>query len=663
VRQHRPGVRSDEGRSSAASRRRERKVGSGRILELPDEAYRPVRERVRLTEGGWRGPSPEFGGQIVEDWLDGHRVYPEPPRPTRYVRRLRRLPARISPPVWLFVLLACAQAGAARVDLWPASDRSGLSVADQTLLLASACAATLLPAGILIWRPDAWRSARLVLAGALVWTTLPAVAGLGWWIVRRSPGLMNWFGYPLALAVAVAAVAAYFGPAVMALGLERARRSRTEWLPYFVHWTAALTAFATVVSALRWLPLTQLKGFQPLGGGIDPVHLAGSLSGAALPIELLCLSILACSCLSAIWTGEVQTRLWRLAAAGATLLGGASLYKVVAGDLLGSVAMNGPASWSWNAEAATAVALAGSGLLLLAFTSPVWSAADDAEGPGRPAPDEVFAWGAAARANALDRTAMGTLKAVAAGTDHALALDENGRVCAWGDDSVGQTDVPDGLSGVIAIAAGARFSLALRSDGTVVAWGANDHGQTSVPPVTGVIAIAAGNGFALALKSDGTVVGWGDDSRGATDAPSGLAGVIAISAGECHALALLTDGRVVAWGDNSQGQSDVPPGLMRSTSISAGGDFSVALLVDGTVAAWGDNSYGQLDVPEGLADVTAISAGAFHALALRADGDVTAWGGGGERLIEGEHPWRLITVKAITAGDGFSLAVRAIQAA
>lgn len=133
----------------------------------------------------------------------------------------------------------------------------------------------------------------------------------------------------------------------------------------------------------------------------------------------------------------------------------------------------------------------------------------------------------------------------------------------------------------------------------------------------------------------------------------------AISAGAYHGLALRRDGTIMAWGDNSYGQSDVPPGLRRVTSISAGADFSLALLADGTVVAWGDNSYGQLDIPPGLQNVTAIAAGAFHALALRADRDVIGWGGGGERLGEAAHPWRLIDFKAVAAGDGFSLAIRA----
>jgi alpha-tubulin suppressor-like RCC1 family protein len=118
------------------------------------------------------------------------------------------------------------------------------------------------------------------------------------------------------------------------------------------------------------------------------------------------------------------------------------------------------------------------------------------------------------------------------------------------------------------------------------------------------------------------------------------------------------DGTVVAWGDDTWGQASVPARITRASAVSAGGNFSVALLADGTVAAWGDGSYGQLDVPVGLSHVTAISAGAFHAMALRADGDVVGWGGG-QRRGEAERPWRLVDFKAVAAGDGFSLAVRA----
>jgi hypothetical protein len=94
-----------------------------------------------------------------------------------------------------------------------------------------------------------------------------------------------------------------------------------------------------------------------------------------------------------------------------------------------------------------------------------------------------------------------------------VAPGQSGTVVAWGDDTGGQVDVPDGLSGVVAVAAGDEFSLALKSDGTVVAWGADDAGQTDIPAgLANVKAISAGSSFAVALKADGSIVGWGDNT-------------------------------------------------------------------------------------------------------------------------------------------------------
>lgn len=59
---------------------------------------------------------------------------------------------------------------------------------------------------------------------------------------------------------------------------------------------------------------------------------------------------------------------------------------------------------------------------------------------------------------------------ISSGTDHHLALREDGTVVAWGDNTQGECDVPAGLTNIISIAAGADFSLALRGDGIVMAW-------------------------------------------------------------------------------------------------------------------------------------------------------------------------------------------------
>src|ERR1035438_2668592 len=47
-------------------------------------------------------------------------------------------------------------------------------------------------------------------------------------------------------------------------------------------------------------------------------------------------------------------------------------------------------------------------------------------------------------------------------------------VIAWGDNSFGQTNVPNNATNVVAIAAGDYHSLALRADGLLLAWGRNE---------------------------------------------------------------------------------------------------------------------------------------------------------------------------------------------
>src|SRR5262245_9693806 len=273
----------------------------------------------------------------------------------------------------------------------------------------------------------------------------------------------------------------------------------------------------------------------------------------------------------------------------------------------------------------------------------------------------------------------GVFKAVAAGTNHSLALRNDGSVWAWGQNDNGQLGDASTVSksapvmvisgGVIAIAAGGNFSLALQSNGTVLAWGLNDSNQLgdgttttqSATPVmvsgldstSGVVAIAAGNTFGFARKGDGTVLAWGDNSTGqlgdnsttqrSTPVPGitfgTSSGVISISAGFKHAIALKSDGTVWSWGFNGSGQlgdgtsnqQTVPIHVSDGASaIAAGGMFSMALKADDSVFAWGSNSAGQLgdvtttssNVPVavvGMTSASGIAAGDSHSIVLISD--------------------------------------------
>jgi alpha-tubulin suppressor-like RCC1 family protein len=97
-----------------------------------------------------------------------------------------------------------------------------------------------------------------------------------------------------------------------------------------------------------------------------------------------------------------------------------------------------------------------------------------------------------------------TIVSVAAGTQHAVALDADGRVYVWGyvpyfgpDGDFTPRPAPPGpmqesnLSDIKAIAAGNLHSLALHANGTVYSWGRETFNGW-VPNLSDVKAIAAG---------------------------------------------------------------------------------------------------------------------------------------------------------------------------
>jgi hypothetical protein len=248
-----------------------------------------------------------------------------------------------------------------------------------------------------------------------------------------------------------------------------------------------------------------------------------------------------------------------------------------------------------------------------------------------------------------------------------LAKPSKTMTVGFGDDTVGQCNVPFGLTNALQVAGGGGQSLALKNDGTVVAWGANYYGEGVVPTnLAGVTMISAGYYHDVALLTNGTVTAWGFDNPALgyylTNVPPNLTNATVISAQALHTLALRSDGTVVAWGYNTVlGQTNVPAGLTNVTAISAGYQFNL-VVSNGTVVAWGDNTAGQCNVPPGLSNVVDVAAGTFHSLALLQNGTVVAWGD--DTVGETNVPAGLSNVVAISAGgdppsgEAYSLALK-----
>jgi alpha-tubulin suppressor-like RCC1 family protein len=178
--------------------------------------------------------------------------------------------------------------------------------------------------------------------------------------------------------------------------------------------------------------------------------------------------------------------------------------------------------------------------------------------------------------------------AIAAGGLHTVAIDANGGVWTWGDNSKGQLGLGDesdryspvqvsGITNAVAVAAGYYHTVALDSDGKVWAWGYNWQGQ----------------------------VGDGSNDNSSTPVEVSLTDVIDIASGSWHTMALKSNGEVWAWGYNEFGQlgdgtvenRNIPVlvnGLSGVDAVFAGGFHSGVLELDGSVLTWGWNVYGQL---------------------------------------------------------------------
>lgn len=265
------------------------------------------------------------------------------------------------------------------------------------------------------------------------------------------------------------------------------------------------------------------------------------------------------------------------------------------------------------------------------------------------------------------------VKAVSAGSQHNLAVSEDGRLFAWGDNSVGQ--LGDGGASrsepalVIGsarwkhVAAGPSFSLAIDNQGKVWGWGqlpgvsATGSANTAARPIEipgKSIAIAAGGQHALVLTESGQLWAWGSNQfgqlgDGANDSrttPVLIGGTfMRIAAGARHSLAVRKDFSILAWGSNDRGQlglelaeANTPTQLKGEfVAVAAGRAHSVAIARDGTLWAWGDNASEQVGKAwkAGMhapvlvhtdRDWKDVAAGDAHSLALRASGELFAWG-------------------------------------
>lgn len=199
------------------------------------------------------------------------------------------------------------------------------------------------------------------------------------------------------------------------------------------------------------------------------------------------------------------------------------------------------------------------------------------------------------------------------GFSHTLALDKQGDVWAWGDNSAGQLGsgntaptsgpVHLNLHHIAQIACGAFHSLARSTDGAVWAWGANTLGQVgtgdagafeviTVPtqPVglSNTTAVAAGNSFSMAQNLDGSVWLWGNGNHTAPTRLLGLSNTIIIQTRGDTAMALEKNGHAFQWENIAKHPEYVLPANLNAEDFDVPGiSPPTAHLVDGSITRSG----------------------------------------------------------------------------
>lgn len=263
---------------------------------------------------------------------------------------------------------------------------------------------------------------------------------------------------------------------------------------------------------------------------------------------------------------------------------------------------------------------------------PIFSVGADKDG-------DLYVWGKLTkRQKALPKGARDIVQ-VSAGLDHMLALDDSGKVYAWGNNRFGLDRVPIEVTAagpMKQIAAGHQFSLAVSEAGELFFWGNGnliELDSYSIPKEIQfhVEYIQINSSNIIALLDDGSLRVLGLESAPVTTYPIDEKNFTQIAVGDQAAIGLTGKGYVVAWGNNFYQLLDIPPSIQGKTkAISAGRFHFTALLEDGSLVAWGRNQLGQTDMPKelqnGTVKVTAIASGYFLNYAIDENGMVHTFG-------------------------------------
>jgi len=278
---------------------------------------------------------------------------------------------------------------------------------------------------------------------------------------------------------------------------------------------------------------------------------------------------------------------------------------------------------------------------------------------------------------------LDTWKKITVGYQWVLALDEDGTIWAWGDDTYGtlggggNSSVPVQIgtgSDWVDIASTNETAFAIKSDGTLYSWGYNSNygmlGQgsfdvgylyspTQIGTDTDWESVCGDRGYhAFAIKSDGSLYAWGRNNNGQlglgdTDNRNTPTQVGTdtdweeVAKGDYFSVARKSDNTIYSCGLNDWGQlgqgtyggsyySFTQIGSSYWKAVGCGGNWTFAVQTGGTLYGTGRNSFDQMGLPNSYyntltqigsdSDWEYATGGYQHSMGLKNDGSVYAVG-------------------------------------
>jgi hypothetical protein len=275
-----------------------------------------------------RAPSGDApgGGSVTYVPPDGGheaRVYDisgfdEPP-PPRFLRLEARLPS-VPAAAWPFLIVAVAVAVLRAQDLWTWGWAS-----IGTVYVAAEVLGTLMPVALLIGCPRIWRSAPVVLIGVVAWVWIAPALGLAYQVqyaVVHASSPNEIIPYALGVAQDLAAIPALAGPALIAYGLSRRRRTETTWPRNVVVVAIVIAAAWGLLDARGAIDFYWSQNFDITGtpAGLTNREIVFAITSGLRPVYMLGFGALAWSSLSAFRAGEPRRSFWILMFAGSVML-------------------------------------------------------------------------------------------------------------------------------------------------------------------------------------------------------------------------------------------------------------------------------------------------------------------------------------------------------